>query len=214
MRLNLSRIACHQEEFNYQIVLCIAYTELSELRNAGVSNMKYVFIGVMALNLCAASAASASSWVVKGEDDLFSQVGKATLMAIIDPSASVYAKCENKKVRLSIIFRNKWDAAFEGIPVDFVYRVDNLSNVIRRGDFYEHNSNFTGVEMHYGYDALVALDAFSRAEKKILIGFDIGKARESESVPVRGSTDAVARFWRACDIDIKDELKTLGRPAG
>lgn len=175
--------------------------------------MRFACVSGLVLVLASSSAAMASSWIVKGEEDLFSSTGKATLLSFIDASTGIHAQCENKKVKLSFIFRQNWDPAYENVSVDFVYRVDNSANVIRRANFYQHNDKFTGVAIYYAYDAVVALDAFSRAKKSILVGFDFGKGRASESASIRGSTAAIKRFWDACHIDAQAEIKTLGRPS-
>lgn len=175
--------------------------------------MRYAYIGALAAILVSTPAAIASSWTVKGGEDLFSSSGKATLLSFIDSSSGIYAQCENKKVSLSFIFRENWDPAYENVSVDFVYRVDNSANIIRRAKFYQHNDKFIGVAIHHGYDSIVALNAFSKAKKSILVGFDFGKGRASESASIRGSTAAIKRFWDACDIDVQAEIKTLGRPS-
>lgn len=161
-----------------------------------------------------ASTVSASPWVLTSEDDLFSSRGTATLISLTNRGAGIHARCASGKVELSLIFEQKWDNILDDVPVDFVYRIDKSANVIRRAKFYKHNDNFIGVSIHYGYDAIVALDALSMAKKSILVGFDAGKDRASEPIPIKGSTVAIRRFWEECGIDAQKEIKTLARPAG
>lgn len=196
---------------NYQIVICILFSLKQSAMAIGEGiKMKAISGIVVAILIALISEASATSWGVKIEDDLFSQKKKVTLIGVIDRDSFVYADCRNGNLSLAFIMRTQWKGHLSSIPVALVYQVDKKASQHQSASFYEHNDRFTGVKVTDSYSVVAALDSFSKAKSSILIGFmaGAGKYTASEQVSVSGSTKAIRSYFSACEVDTQSVLSS------
>ncbi|EAT6024883.1 hypothetical protein GZ440_003556 [Salmonella enterica] len=160
--------------------------------------------GILVLGLMLMSGSAFAEWDTKVEDDAFSDGHTATMMGAESLLNGVAFDCSSDSLSVSYIEQADSKKVTENIPVDMLFRVDGNEPVKFNGHTVVRNNNYYGI-VGNDVDAIkVLLAQLRQAKRRILVGI---KSQENDkkmsfSLNASGSTTAVNKFIKACNIDL------------
>jgi len=164
-------------------------------------------LAVVGLSLLLTSVATAASWSVSVEDDLFSKTGKKAMLGTNGEQRPLVFDCDSSGISFALLEKSRLtndERRFEPRPAKLLIKVDDAepfnfsASVNRRNDYY-FQIQVAGTQ--YPTETAELLHQIQAAQSKILVGVEFPSGdKYSDSVGVSGSTAATGKFLKACGI--------------
>lgn len=161
---------------------------------------------LLVISLLSLSGLAHAQWVTNSEDDVFSGGEKATMVAMInnDVEQAVAFDCTQDSLTLAYIEKSP-ELGKVKIPVQMVMKVDSGELIKFTGETGVRNTEYSQ-SLTTDKDAIIkVLKGAVSAKNKMLIGLSVPEVdvKQSFSLDVVGSSAAVNKFAKSCDIDLK-----------
>ncbi|WP_141109685.1 hypothetical protein [Escherichia albertii] len=153
-----------------------------------------------------------ADWIVRVEDDAFSDVPYVMMFGSDDGKHNVAFECSSGSPSLSYIEQSDDIETFRklgSIPADIVFRVDKNPAVKIQASTEVRNSSHIGIKSD-DIDAIkTLLTQLQQSKGKSLVGVRFPQIDQkfSFSIKSKGSTAAVQKFITTCKINLADVKK-------
>ncbi|WP_313682797.1 hypothetical protein [Pantoea sp.] len=148
---------------------------------------------------------ASAQWITNVDDDLFSGGKKATLVATIDDGLDQGLAFDCTKDSLTFAYIEKGtELGSAAIPIKMLAKVDSGEVINFQAKTIQRNSQYSAAETSDEEAIKMLLIQASKAKNKLLVGLTVPEIdfKQSYSIPVNGSSSAVAKFVKACEIKL------------
>lgn len=146
-----------------------------------------------------------AQWLTNVEDDLFSGGQKAVMIGSLSSSDNaVIFDCSKGKLTASYVEEDKTTDGSLDLPMDLIIKIDGNTATKLDARFSRRNAQTLEVSSDDSKNITPLLKQLQNAKSKILVGVQTkdGGNQNSFSGDVSGSTTAVNRFVKACEITL------------
>ncbi|EEA1793781.1 hypothetical protein NFS79_004575 [Salmonella enterica] len=160
--------------------------------------------GILVLGLMLISGSAFADWGTRVEDDAFSDGHTAMMFGAEIAMRGIAFDCSNDTLSVSYIEQADTKDVVDGIPADLVLKVDKNPSVKLKAQTVARNSDYLGVKADNADELKVLLAQLKQAKRQVLVGVRFPDADKKMSFTLNtvGSTTAVNKFIKACNIDL------------
>lgn len=165
---------------------------------------KRLGFGLMAIGLSLVSGYASADWATQVEDDVFSGGHTAMMGGGENELNGVVFDCSKDKLKVTYIERADTSDITEGIDVDLIFKIDQNPPIKFNAQTEIRNNNYFGVTANDNDSLKVLLSQMKTASHKMLVGirYPQNDNKSSFTFSAVGSTAAVSKFVKACEIEL------------
>lgn len=148
---------------------------------------------------------SYAGWTTSIDDDLFSGGQKAVMHGTLNsPSIGLIFDCTKSDLSIAYVEQDTTSSDTGSFPVDLIIKVDGNSILKLDAALSRRNSQYLQIKSDNTDQINSILKQLQSAKSKVLVGVQTkdGGNQSSFSGSVSGSTVAVNRFVKACEIKL------------
>ncbi|KLU15135.1 MULTISPECIES: hypothetical protein [Xenorhabdus] len=156
------------------------------------------------LSLFFASSIANAAWITNVEESIFGDNSAVLIGELKNTKSAIVFKCDSNDLSVSYVELVD-DSDIKSIPATFLMRVDSNQVVEFDTTLQRRNSDAIDAKVTDREKILSLLKQLSSAKQKVLAGISVDEVdyKQSFSGNVSGSTVAVNKFAKACNLNIK-----------
>lgn len=166
--------------------------------------MKNNMLCITLSGLLLVSTSVFADWATKVEDDAFSDSHTAMMFGAETELNGVAFDCSNEELSVSYVEQGDTKKVTPGMPVDMVFKVDDNSAIKLKAHTTVRNNNYLGITSDAADELKILLAQLKQSKRRLLVGIksSLNDQKMSFELSSSGSTLAVDKFIKACDIEL------------
>ncbi|EIJ7821207.1 hypothetical protein LJN20_004710 [Salmonella enterica] len=160
--------------------------------------------GILVLGLMLISGSAFANWFTKVQDDAFSDGHTAMMIGSQNTMRGITFDCSSNALSVSYIEQAGAKQITEDSPVNMLFRIDGGAPIKFNAHTTMRNSKYLGIIADDADGLKTLLAQLRKAKRQVLLGLQSpgGDEKMSFTFSATGSTIAVNKFIKACNIDL------------